>query len=366
MARPVDDDGTVRRPIHDDEPVIDETVVRALLAEQCPPGWADAPLVELAGSDDDTGTDNSLWRVRLDAARNDVVVRLPRRPGAAAGVAHETALLRDLADVWSLAEVAVPTVVHAGEPSSVFAHAWTVLGWLDGVDAWTARARIDPTSHVLAESLATVVRAVAALPVSLPLRRRRHGMRGGPIAGVVERIDGWLGDPQWRADELLDVAAIRSIVAHHGDARDIEPGDLRVVHGDLIPGNVLVATAASGTTSAGTTSAGTTSSGTAEPVADDRAGAHRPGSPAVCAVIDWGGAGIGDPAQDLAPAWSLLDGSARDVFRRAVGADDATWSRGVLTELEHAIGGVLYYVPRRHPLGDVMSRTLARILADQR
>lgn len=32
--------------------------------------------------------------------------------------------------------------------------------------------------------------------------------------------------------------------------------------------------------------------------------------------------------------------------------------------LEQAVGGVLYYVPRRHPLGDVMARTLARILTD--
>lgn len=31
-------------------------------------------------------------------------------------------------------------------------------------------------------------------------------------------------------------------------------------------------------------------------------------------------------------------------------------------ELEHVVGGVLYYVPKQHPLGDVMARTLERIL----
>jgi hypothetical protein len=67
-------------------------------------------------------------------------------------------------------------------------------------------------------------------------------------------------------------------------------------------------------------------------------------------------------AQDLAPAWAVLEARGRAVFREAVGADEASWIRGRTFELEHAVGGVLSYVPRRHPLGDVMARTLDRIL----
>jgi aminoglycoside phosphotransferase (APT) family kinase protein len=113
------------------------------------------------------------------------------------------------------------------------------------------------------------------------------------------------------------------------EAREVtgEPVVTGFTHGDLIPGNLLVD--------------------------EDR----------LTAVIDWGGAGHGDRAQDLAPAWSVLEGPSRTIFRAAVGADDASWVRGRTFELEHAVGGVLYYVPRRHPLGDVMARTLQRILA---
>jgi hypothetical protein len=52
------------------------------------------------------------------------------------------------------------------------------------------------------------------------------------------------------------------------------------------------------------------------------------------------------------------------VFREIVEADDATWIRARTFELEHAVGGVLYYLPRRHALGDVMACTLERILQE--
>jgi aminoglycoside phosphotransferase (APT) family kinase protein len=98
------------------------------------------------------------------------------------------------------------------------------------------------------------------------------------------------------------------------------------VHGDLIPGNLLLT------------------------------------GGRLAAIIDWGSAGYGDPAQDLTPAWAVFDGSSRQIFLEATGGDDATRLRARAFALEQAVGGVLYYTPRRHPLGDVMARTLHRIL----
>ena len=37
---------------------------------------------------------------------------------------------------------------------------------------------------------------------------------------------------------------------------------------------------------------------------------------------------MGDPACDLAFAWTSLDDDAREAFRAALGLDDATWLRG--------------------------------------
>lgn len=43
--------------------------------------------------------------------------------------------------------------------------------------------------------------------------------------------------------------------------------------------------------------------------------------------------------------------------------DPQTWTRGRGFVLEHAIGGIVYYTRRRHPLADVMRRSLDRLLA---
>jgi aminoglycoside phosphotransferase (APT) family kinase protein len=42
------------------------------------------------------------------------------------------------------------------------------------------------------------------------------------------------------------------------------------------------------------------------------------------AVIDFGGLGVGDPACDLAIAWTFFTGKNRDAFRAALPLDNAT------------------------------------------
>jgi aminoglycoside phosphotransferase (APT) family kinase protein len=359
----------VSERIHDDEPDTSEAVVRSLLAAECP-RWADRPLRPLAagsgtgdsssagvsstGSDGSTGTDNALWRVLLDPGP-DVVVRLPRRPGSAAGVLQEVAVLEFMSQ-RSFPGVATPTVRHVGAPHEVFPHPWSVLEWIEGSDAWAARHDPSMRSLVgLAEDLARFLHALAECGAGpapdlgqgraggepwgeardeaggearagVPVRRRSPGSRGGPILPLLDRLEGWLGDPAWNADQLIDVAAVRRLA---DEARELypEPVTEGLVHGDLIPGNLLV----------------------------------RQGR--LVAVLDWGGAGWADPAQDFTPAWALLDPPARQRFQRAVGADPSAWIRGRTFALEQAVGGVLYYVPRGHPLGQVMTRTLGHILA---
>jgi aminoglycoside phosphotransferase (APT) family kinase protein len=46
------------------------------------------------------------------------------------------------------------------------------------------------------------------------------------------------------------------------------------------------------------------------------------------AVIDFGTCGVGDPACDLAIAWTLLKGEGRTAVRRGLSVDDETWLRG--------------------------------------
>lgn len=306
--------------IHDDEPDTSEPVVRALLGAQLP-HWSKSPIEYLHTS----GTDNAMWRVRLDN-EPDVVVRLPRRPGSAAGVEQEVAVLQYVAQSGVGAAVETPSVRHVGEPTKAFPHRWSVLGWIDGADAWTTRDSLGQHARdSLALDLGEAVRRIASISdVDVP--RRSPGSRGGPLEPLLDKLDDWLDNPEWNAASLIDVDAVKRLAAEALEVLD-EPVIEGFVHGDLIPGNLLLA--------------------------NDR----------LAAIIDWGGAGWGDTAQDLAPAWSVFIASERAAFREASGADDAAWIRGRTFELEHAVGGVLYYVPRQHALGDVMTCTLSRLLA---
>ena len=307
--------------IHDDEPDTSESVVRALLRTELPQ-WARSPVEYLATS----GTDNAMWRIHIDDGP-DVVARLPRRPGAAAGVLRETSILRQIRETELGRVVQTPRVRHVGEPHERFPHHWSVLDWIDGIDAWTARTDLDRRQRDgLAVDLADAVVAIGRADMDGG-RERRSGDRGGPLGPLLERLDGWLTAPEWNAAHLIDVDAVRRLAAEALEVVD-EPIAEGFVHGDLIPGNLLV----------------------------DRG--------RLTSIVDWGGAGNGDTAQDLAPAWAVLTAAERPAFREAVGPSDAAWIRGRTFELEHAVGGVLYYVPKKHPLGDVMSRTLGRILTD--
>ncbi|SCA64184.1 hypothetical protein SCG7086_CM_00010, partial [Chlamydiales bacterium SCGC AG-110-P3] len=46
------------------------------------------------------------------------------------------------------------------------------------------------------------------------------------------------------------------------------------------------------------------------------------------AVIDFGMLAVGDPACDLAIAWTLFEGESREVFRSLLALDEEIWARG--------------------------------------
>lgn len=81
------------------------------------------------------------------------------------------------------------------------------------------------------------------------------------------------------------------------------------------------------------------------------------------AVIDFGTAGIGDPACDALPAWALFDRDSREVFRATAGFDDATWARARGWALGF-VGGITYYRETNPVMAEIGRRTIAEVLAD--
>jgi aminoglycoside phosphotransferase (APT) family kinase protein len=306
--------------IEDDGPDTSEAVVRALLATECPE-WSNLRLQHIDGS----GTENAMWRGRGDGGL-DLVVRLPRRPGAVEVAALEHQLLQQLEATPLTAIVAIPKLLHVGSPHERYPHPWSVLAWLDGRDAWTARDEIDNDSSRLAARLAEVVLAIEGLGHGLPVPKRAGGGLGIAIGPHIDFLLEQLGRFGARADRLFDVERVRQLAT---DAYVLDDSTKTCfLHDDLLPGNLLV----------------------------------QGGD--IAAVLDWGSACYGDPARDLAPAWSILGPKGRRVFREIVAPDDATWARGRALELCHAVDAVLRYLPSRDAIGDVMAATLSRILAD--
>jgi aminoglycoside phosphotransferase (APT) family kinase protein len=319
-GRVVDDNRVVVHQIHDDERDTSEAVVRALLATECPQ-WANLPLECL----DTSGTEHAMWRGRVDGG-DDIVVRLPRRPGAAEEADREHQLLQQLEATPLISIVAIPQLLHIGRPHELYPHRWSVLAWLDGSDAWTARHEIDHDSPRLGARLAEVVTAIGGLGQGLPVPTRAVGHQGLPIRPHIDFLLEHLDRVGPTAGDLFDIERVRQLATAAYELED--PTTTCFIHNDLIPGNVLV----------------------------------QEGN--VTAVLDWGAARYGDPARDLAPAWSILGPKGRQVFRKELAPDEATWARGRALELCHAVDAVLYFLPRRHAGGDVMAATLNRILAD--
>ena len=84
----------------------------------------------------------------------------------------------------------------------------------------------------------------------------------------------------------------------------------------------------------------------------------------VCAVIDFGGVGVGDPAADVIAAWSVFGRAGRGVFRAALEVDDGTWERARGFALHQAALIVPYYGETNPGFAASARRTIEEVLAD--
>ena len=296
--------------LHADEFDIDESLVRRLLTEQFPQ-WAALPLERVAGS----GTSNAIYRLG-----DGMAARLPRRPGEGPQrqIEREHEWLPRLAPHLPLA---IPTSLAIGEPVEVYPSRWAIHRWIEGEPA--ERDRIaDPRQA--ATALASFIVAMRGIDATDgPRPGPENNQRGVPLA----MRDASTRHALAACAGLVDVSAATAAWedALRAPAWDGPPV---WIHGDLLPGNLLV----------------------------------RDG--ALSAVMDFGCMGTGDPAGDVLPAWALLPREVRDVFRAALDVDRATWARGRGWALSWALIALPYYVESNPPFAALARRTIAEVLAD--
>ncbi len=82
------------------------------------------------------------------------------------------------------------------------------------------------------------------------------------------------------------------------------------------------------------------------------------------AVLDFGGVGIGDPAMDVIPAWSVFNPVGREIFRAALNVDDPTWRRARGYALHQALLIIPYYRETNPEFVRLAKRTVDNVLAE--
>jgi len=288
---------------------IDVSLVQRLIAAQFPQ-WADLPIkpVEFSG-----------WDNRTFHLGEHMTVRLPSDEEYSQQVEKEQFWLPKLAPQLPLP---IPTPLAMGKPGEGYPCHWSIYSWIDGNTASIEGiSELSQFARVLAEFLVALQQCDAT---GGPSAGPHNFYRGGDLATydaetrqailiLGNKIDADLVTEVWNI--ALASTWNRSPVW---------------VHGDIAIGNLLV----------------------------DK-GQLR-------AVIDFGQLCIGDPACDLAIAWTFFKGESRDAFRAAIPLDGATWERARGWTLWKA--SIVYAgLPGTNPLEAEKSKLIIdEILADHR
>lgn len=286
--------------MHPGEIDIDEALVQRLLAAQFP-HLAHLPITPVRS----TGTVNAIYR--LGGA---LCARLPRLSTWAQSLHNELTWLPRLAPSLSLR---IPEPIATGHPAGDYPFPWAIYRWID------AHPYQDHLVHDERQAATDLAQFVAEL--------RRIDPTGAPPGGR----------KPLRALDVVTRAAIdssRSVIDTHAAAAWASALEAPAWHGapvwihtDLLRPNLLVA-------------------------------AGR-----LHAVIDFGGAGVGDPAADLIAAWSVFGPTGRATFRAALNPDDATWNRARGYALHQAILIIPYYAHTNPGFVALAKRTVEQILA---
>lgn len=284
-----------------------QTVAR-LIAKQFA-HWADLPVRPVRHS----GWDNRSFRLG-----ETMLVRLPSAAGYVAQVEKEQRWLPYLAKRLPLP---IPEPLAKGKPSQDYPWPWSIYRWLDGDPL--ALQLPETNLKLLAQNVAAFLQALHAIDASNGPPAGAHNFhRGGSllvydaearaaIESVSDEVDAELARTIWDA-------ALASRWR----------GEPVWVHGDIAEGNLLMQ--------------------------DGR----------LCAVIDFGSSGVGDPASDLILAWNVLDAESRAVFRQALSLDSATWQRGRGWALWKALIVLAAERGRDESLSEWSRRTIREVMAD--
>lgn len=220
------------------------------------------------------------WDNRTFRLGEEMTIRLPSAEVYAAQVKKEQYWLPKLAPALPLS---IPTPLAMGSPSKQYPWHWSIYNWLKGETASVERIQdLSQFAVALAEFLISLQHSDTT---EGPIAGSHNFFRGGALSTYDEQTRQAIAVYQDKATAKAMMTVWETALASQWQNPPLW------IHGDIAIGNLLVQNGK------------------------------------LCAVIDFGQLGIGDPACDLVIAWTLFTGKSRDAFKAALALDKDTWAR---------------------------------------
>ena len=250
---------------------IDNLLVRHLITLQFPQ-WKDLPIKPVA---------NQGWDNRTFHLGDEMLVRIPSGIDYALQVEKEQQWLPKLAPLLPLP---IPAPLAVGMPADGYPWKWSINAFLPGSPASSS-----PITDLceFARDLAQFLIALQSIDTTGGPSAGPHSFyRGGPLTIYDAEVRQAIETLKGKIDVLAATEVWETALATTWQSPPVW------VHGDISTGNLLIQ--------------------------EGR----------LSAVIDFGQLAVGDPACDLAIAWTLFKDESREVFYKTIPLDKDTWARG--------------------------------------
>lgn len=282
-------------------------LARKLIEEQFPE-YADLPITDV----EKQGHDNRTYRLG-----EHILIRMPTDADYALKVPKEQELLPQLAKRLS---VSIPAPIKMGKPSADYPYPFSIYKWLSGksINLLTLTAH---DKEQIAFDLANFLKELQAITdVEGPEPGQHNWWRGDHVSvydkGAREQIA-----------ELTEIIDASKALALWDKACETKWDKKPVwIHGDFAIGNILM------------------------------------DGGKLSAVIDFGGAAVGDPACDLVIAWTYLSGKAREIFISKMAMDPDTWLRARAWALWKATFELCQISDKNSPEASLQKRIIGEVM----
>lgn len=279
--------------------IINSDLARKLIAEQFPE-YASLPIVDV----EKQGYDNRTYRIG-----SDMLIRMPTAADYALKVPQEQELLPQLAKRLS---INIPAPIKMGKPSADYPYPFSIYKWLPGKSI-NLLTLTEEDKEQLAFDLSKFLKELQAITDVEGPEPGQHNWWRGDHVSVYDK------DAREQIAALTEIIDAGQALALWDKACATRWNKTPVwIHGDFAIGNILISNRHCEPQSGEAIQA---FSGSLHYARDDGR-AYK-----LSAVIDFGGAAVGDPACDLVIAWTYLTEKSREIFMSKRNMDPDTWLR---------------------------------------